>query len=619
MNIKSFHIFQHISRPQAAYFYKFLLISVFFYFTLCPSSFAQDPLNSKLKVEGETEISVGSLRLKPVEGSAPANPQVGDLYFSSNTLYTWDGSDWQIVSEEGDLFYNDADNSLYFYDGSQWQKLGGGEGPKAVATRIVAASDSLDTSRADYVCDGTDDQQEINDAINEVYNNPNNPGLGGSVYLLAGTYNITGPVQLKSNISLIGEGAGTVLRPSHISAGVIIDAAGTATEPLSGILISQLRIDGNRDNVSIMGGIHFNNVNDSKIDKLWIENAEGFGGIYFENSSHNIISKSFIKNSVYGIYFTASSDNIIAKNIITETDWEGIVFYYSCNNNNIVESNIITKTHGGISVHDSENNIFLGNNINITDVSGGRGFYIDLSGLPGFNIIYGNNINISSGDEGGIAIGCSDRNIISSNAIYISSGYGIEICSWSNYNLVVGNSIYDEETTKVSLDMKNANFSLVASNLIYYPSTPDYGIEIDSVSSDNYLVGNQVIDSGADAPGKIKDEGTNIKYTQKEKMTLEARQINISVNPYDLDVATYPRSFVKLNPDSDITLTFKDGKSAGDLLIVENISSNDITINEADSNINLKVPASTLHLGQYDTLELIWNGSNWIEVKRVDN
>ena len=610
-----FNKFLSISRPQVAYFYKFLLISIFFYFTLCPSSFAQDPLNSKLKVEGETEISVGSLRLKPVKGSAPANPQVGDLYFSSNTLYTWDGSAWQTVSEEGDLFYNDADNSLYFYDGTEWQKLGGGGGPKAVATRIVAASDSLDTSRADYVCDGTDDQEEINDAINEVYNNPNNPGLGGSVYLLAGTYNITAPIQLKSNISLIGEGAGTVLKVDSSSNYNVINAQGTSTNHLSGILISQLRIDGDKDNVSGSNcGISFGYVDDSKITKIWIENLTSHG-VSLQNSSCNILSKSFfIKNNSDGIYLSSSEDNIISKSNFSENGYAGIRLEPS--DNNIIDSNIVYRNDDkGILLDSSSNNIILGNNISYTQDWHG----LQLFSSSRFNIVYGNNIN--NNEKGFLINQSSTHNLISSNVITLSSSafdYGIRV-SQSGNNLLVGNSIYDEETNFASLSIANSSEVLIASNLISYPGNPDYGIEIDSASSDNYLAGNQVIDSDADAPGKIEDGGTETKYTQKEKMTLEARQFNISSSPYELDVTTSPRSFVKLNPDSDITLTFKDGKSAGDLLIVENISSNDITINEADSNINLKVPASTLHLGQYDTLELIWNGSKWIEVKRVDN
>ena len=50
-------------------------------------------------------------------------------------------------------------------------------------TFIVAASDSLHPERADYVCDGVDDQEEIQAAIDAAY------AIGGrKVALTKGTY-----------------------------------------------------------------------------------------------------------------------------------------------------------------------------------------------------------------------------------------------------------------------------------------------------------------------------------------------------------------------------------------------------------------------------------------------
>jgi len=607
------------------------LLSLFIF----KSALSQDPLPAKIDVSGETEISIGKgLILKPVPqaSSPPSNAQLGDLYFDGTSLYTCTqptctvASDWQVVSEEGDLFYNDADDSLYFYNGTEWQKLGGGEAPKAVGTRIVAASDSIDKSRADYVCDGIDDQEQINQAINEVYNNPNNSGLGGSVYLLAGTYNITAPIQLKSNISLIGEGAGTVLKvvsSSDYNAMVVpssdynvINAQGTSTNHLSGILISQLRIDGNKDNVSGSNcGISFEYVDDSKITKIWIENLTSYG-LKLQNSSYNIISKSFfIKNGSDGIYLSSSDDNIISKSNFSENGYAGIKLESS--DNNIIDSNIVYKNDDkGILLNSSSNNIILGNNISYTQSYHG----LQLFNSSQFNIVYGNNIN--NNEQGFLVNLSSTHNLISSNFIHLpssGSGYAMSL-SQSDNNLLVGNNIYDEETTYyTSLSIADSSKILIASNLINYPGSPDYGIKIDSDSSDNYLAGNQVIDSNADGPGKIEDEGTETKYTQKEKMTIEKWEKDLgSLNSYNLYASRYPHSYVVFTSSSPGTtnLTLEDGKSAGDLLILENRSSvRQVKVEEA-ANVNLG--DSSRILDQYETLELIWNGTKWLEVKYVD-
>jgi hypothetical protein len=63
-----------------------------------------------------------------------------------------------------------------------WENVSGGSGGY-LSTIFVAANDSsaADKAMADYVCDGTDDQSEINDAIADV-------AAGGKVQLASGSY-----------------------------------------------------------------------------------------------------------------------------------------------------------------------------------------------------------------------------------------------------------------------------------------------------------------------------------------------------------------------------------------------------------------------------------------------
>ena len=58
------------------------------------------------------------------------------------------------------------------------------------ATKIIAANDSLDKSFADYVCDGTADQVEIQAAIDAL----DAGNVGGRIILLEGTYNIAASI-----------------------------------------------------------------------------------------------------------------------------------------------------------------------------------------------------------------------------------------------------------------------------------------------------------------------------------------------------------------------------------------------------------------------------------------
>jgi parallel beta-helix repeat protein len=78
---------------------------------------------------------------------------------------------------------------------------------RAGVTRVVAAYDSLRPETADYICDGEDDQVEINKAIEDL------PSIGGikmgRVVLLEGTYHLTAPIDIKYPVILQGMGQGT--------------------------------------------------------------------------------------------------------------------------------------------------------------------------------------------------------------------------------------------------------------------------------------------------------------------------------------------------------------------------------------------------------------------------
>lgn len=70
---------------------------------------------------------------------------------------------------------------------------------------VVAASDSQQQEAADYFADGEDDQVTIQQAIDAVGT------AGGEVVLLAGTYSISAPIELRMNVRLVGQGPSTNL------------------------------------------------------------------------------------------------------------------------------------------------------------------------------------------------------------------------------------------------------------------------------------------------------------------------------------------------------------------------------------------------------------------------
>ncbi|MBM4076471.1 MAG: hypothetical protein FJ267_12630, partial [Planctomycetes bacterium] len=116
-----------------------------------------------------------------------------------------------------------------------------------VATVTVATADSSNRSkgRADYLCDGIDDQVQINAAINSL------PAAGGLVHLYEGTYDIrksstiAGISIRRSNITLVGMGASTRLYLAANQVVNVIRIEGNGTE---NVAVKSMYINGNRSN-----------------------------------------------------------------------------------------------------------------------------------------------------------------------------------------------------------------------------------------------------------------------------------------------------------------------------------------------------------------------------------
>ena len=86
-------------------------------------------------------------------------------------------------------------------------------GGKKVARFVIGTSTAGWTLEdCDYLCDGTDDQKEIIQALNAL------PATGGEVVILDGTYNIMASINIpKDNVSIRGSGNATTLKRMYNS------------------------------------------------------------------------------------------------------------------------------------------------------------------------------------------------------------------------------------------------------------------------------------------------------------------------------------------------------------------------------------------------------------------
>lgn len=194
------------------------------------------------------------------------------------------------------------------------------------ATLVVAAADSRNKDRADYICDGEADQFTINAAINSL------PMSGGSVLLLEGTYDLdlygatlSGSqyriIEIaRANVTLRGQGRSTRLRLADD-----ISAVGYGYQMLSvraaGFSLENLVLDGNiaANSDGSVEGLRGNIFS----ERLSIRHCEFrdlvYAGINCQ-ANYGHISHNFFTGCGYGLFLSGGSATVSNNNFIENGD-----------------------------------------------------------------------------------------------------------------------------------------------------------------------------------------------------------------------------------------------------------------------------------------------------------
>jgi len=278
-----------------------------------------------------------------------------------------------------------------------------GEAGYGFASFVMAAHDSIDNENADFVCDGEDDQVQINAAISSL------PDQGGSVYLREGTFVLSGGVNIaKSNVTIMGSGAGTVLKVED-------DLNGTMTvmrvSNCDSVVIRDLSIDGNVD-----------------------MNAEGScDGLVFEQCSDSRVSGVRVRDlKGVGIELSSSYLMTVDNSGVRDCRSQGIMVNYSVSVS--VSGNILQSCGGESVLLTSSRDCAVRGNQVLYGAS--HGVYLDLSN---YNMIE-NNV-LRGCEKNGLLLDTSQYNTISGNQVFDSGNWGVLLNTASDHNTVAGNSV----------------------------------------------------------------------------------------------------------------------------------------------------------------------------------
>ena len=231
-------------------------------------------------------------------------------------------------------------------------------GDHQTATFIVAASDSIHPEQADYVCDGTGDEVEIQAAIDAL------PTEGGTVLLLDGTFNLEnaragldyGAICINwHNVTLMGIGDGTILKPDVAFTRSVIIRVGEYAG-LNNVVIRNMMID--CDGRLIRGIQSSTKVFDNQIiENVHIKDSvslsNGHPGIAIGGRSGfagaNVIIRNCLLENTAGIQVDYTDNVSIDKCVVRDCEWFGLtsargsIHTPNCSNiritNNLIDTN----------------------------------------------------------------------------------------------------------------------------------------------------------------------------------------------------------------------------------------------------------------------------------------
>ena len=388
-------------------------------------------------------------------------------------------ADFPSSPTQGQMFYSTASTTPYWYTGSQWK------GDISGATFVVAASDSVSKEKADYVCDGTADDVQIQAAIDAL------PSGGGKVQLMEGTFTIDSEILItKDSVSLEGCGQNTIIK--LVGSGSTCHIIRIKADYFEA---NNLTLNGNR---SIQSGFSFGFFFGETvtyggiIHNCWIVDTHNSGVSVYNAVDTRIVNNYTSNNGCHSIYFFDTKNSVIANNIIYDSDTAAIGLVYGThqcivNGNTFRDSPSIL-----IDIVESYDNIIVGNNGNSTTAEGVKfkAYYTPANNNTQNNLVIGNRFSCATGrviyveDDSSISDNIITENILVGNLEINSSTIfnnnkisGTVTLSGTGANSVsVQNIGYTTETSSTATISSGNTYIAVTHGLSAQPATSTISI-----------------------------------------------------------------------------------------------------------------------------------------------
>jgi len=382
---------------------------------------------------------------------------------------------------------------------------------RGAGTLIVAAANSLRGAGADYVCDGTDDEVQINAAIDAL-------SAGGKIVLLDGTFRLGAPIVMAPTVHLKGQGSSTwiMLEDDHDADIALIEAH---ADPAANWMarISDLSIHGNKSEqssgtitaVSILEASHvtIDHLNVMYCDNGVVLDLTGFCKVrdcYFYDVMANVIAiqnggdchqilDNIINRGSAAPLTPPENIGVLITAVSTDAACQGV----------IVRGNHIFNVRVGVEILDASQ----------TDP------YVRQATVEGNHLMFCTDTGIFVSGE---------RGIIKSNHVLCAGTYGIRVTP--GYDNIIAENVVEgagmdpyADSCGISVQAMNTN---VQGNIIRRkrvgegdnnPTQTKTGLYVTAGATDNWVHGNDLRDSGYTA--NYDDDGTGTLQSENLGIT----------------------------------------------------------------------------------------------------